>query len=44
MIEEVFKGEEGTAMIDRNLRNFLPMMNLGAAAAQSAARSGPGGR
>jgi membrane protease subunit HflK len=28
MIEEVFKGEEGTVMIDRGLRNFLPMMNL----------------
>jgi hypothetical protein len=31
MIEEVFKGEEGTVIIDRNLRNFLPMMNLGGA-------------
>ena len=30
MIEEVFKGEEGTVIIDRNLRNFLPLMNLGA--------------
>jgi membrane protease subunit HflK len=28
MIEEVFKGDEGTAIIDHNLRNFLPMMNL----------------
>jgi membrane protease subunit HflK len=28
MIEEVFKNEEGTVIIDRNLRNFLPMMNL----------------
>jgi membrane protease subunit HflK len=42
MIEEVFKGEEGTVIIDRNLRNFLPMMNLGGAAtgAQGAARGG----
>ena len=32
MIEEVFKGEKGTVIIDRNLRNFLPMMNLGAGA------------
>ena len=30
MIEEVFKDEKGTALIDRSLRNFLPMMNLGA--------------
>jgi len=29
MIEEVFKNEEGTVIIDRSLRNFLPMMNLG---------------
>jgi len=28
MIEEVFKDEKGTALIDRSLRNFLPMMNL----------------
>jgi membrane protease subunit HflK len=28
MIEEVFKDERGTALIDRSLRNFLPMMNL----------------
>jgi membrane protease subunit HflK len=31
MIEEVFKDEKGTVIIDRNLRNFLPMMNLGGA-------------
>jgi membrane protease subunit HflK len=43
MIEEVFKGEEGTVMIDRSLKNFLPMMNLGAAAAQSGAQR-QGGR
>ncbi|MCL2043950.1 MAG: FtsH protease activity modulator HflK [Treponema sp.] len=29
MVEEVFKDEEGTALIDHNLRNFLPMLNLG---------------
>jgi membrane protease subunit HflK len=28
MIEEVFKGSEGVTIIDRNLDNFLPMMNL----------------
>ncbi|MDR0316520.1 MAG: FtsH protease activity modulator HflK [Treponema sp.] len=28
MVEEVFKEEEGTVIIDRNLRNFLPLMNL----------------
>ena len=28
MIEEVFKDEEGTVIIDRNLRNFLPLMNV----------------
>jgi membrane protease subunit HflK len=31
MIEEVFKDAEGTVIIDRNLSNFLPMMNLGGA-------------
>jgi membrane protease subunit HflK len=31
MIEEVFKDEKGTVVIDRNLRHFLPMMNLGGA-------------
>jgi len=29
MIEEVFKKAEGTALIDRNFKNFLPMKNLG---------------
>jgi membrane protease subunit HflK len=28
MVEEVFKGEEGTTLIDRNLDNFLPLMNM----------------
>jgi modulator of FtsH protease HflK len=32
MIEEVFKNEKGTVIIDRNMRNFLPMMNLGGGA------------
>jgi membrane protease subunit HflK len=31
MVEEVFKDAEGMTIIDRNLANFLPMMNLGAA-------------
>ncbi|MCL2759359.1 MAG: FtsH protease activity modulator HflK [Treponema sp.] len=29
MIEEVFKDEKDMTIIDRNLRNFLPLMNLG---------------
>jgi membrane protease subunit HflK len=28
MIEEVFKDEKGMTLVDRNLRNFLPLMNL----------------
>ena len=43
MVEEVFKGEEGTVIIDRNLKNFLPMMNLGAAV-QGATQRQTGGR
>ena len=31
MMEEVFKDSEGTTLIDRNLDNFLPMMNVGGA-------------
>jgi membrane protease subunit HflK len=38
MIEEVFKGDEGTAIIDRNLRNFLPMMDLGGRASGGGVR------
>ncbi|HCC36413.1 MAG TPA: FtsH protease activity modulator HflK [Treponema sp.] len=34
MIEEVFKDEQGMNVIDRNLRNFLPMMNVGGAGGQ----------
>ena len=29
MVEEVFKDEDGMVVVDRNLRNFLPLMNLG---------------
>ena len=29
MIEEVFKDEKDMTIIDRNLKNFLPLMNLG---------------
>jgi len=29
MIEEVFKDEKDMTLVDRNLRNFLPLMNLG---------------
>jgi len=31
MIEEVFKDEKSVRMIDRNLDNFLPMLNMGGA-------------
>jgi membrane protease subunit HflK len=34
MIEEVFKDEEGTVIIDRNLDNFLPLRNLGSASSR----------
>jgi membrane protease subunit HflK len=29
MVEEVFGGEYGMTIIDRNLKNFLPMLNVG---------------
>ena len=29
MVEEVFKNEKDMVIVDRNLRNFLPLMNLG---------------
>jgi membrane protease subunit HflK len=38
MIEEVFKDSDGMALIDRNLDNFLPMMNVGGAAARQGGR------
>jgi membrane protease subunit HflK len=54
MIEEVFKNEEGTVIIDRNLDNFLPLRNLGSGASRPGRSEGslsaqgnagsPGGR
>jgi membrane protease subunit HflK len=29
MVEEVFKDEKGMTLVDRNLTNFIPLMNLG---------------
>ncbi|MDR2596157.1 MAG: FtsH protease activity modulator HflK [Treponema sp.] len=29
MVEEVFKDEKNTTLIDRNLQNFLPLLNMG---------------
>jgi len=29
MMEHVFSNMEGTVLVDHNLRNFLPMLNLG---------------
>jgi len=29
MIEEVFRSEEGMILLDRNLQNFLPLLNMG---------------
>jgi membrane protease subunit HflK len=46
MVEEVFKDDKGTVIIDRNLNNFLPFKNLnsqGSAASQGNAGL-PGGR
>jgi membrane protease subunit HflK len=39
MIEEVFKNEKDMTIIDRNLRNFLPMMNIAGAVGSSGAGS-----
>jgi membrane protease subunit HflK len=33
MVEEVFKGDEGTVILDRNFNNFLPLRDLGARSA-----------
>jgi membrane protease subunit HflK len=33
MMEEVFRQDKGTVIIDHNLRNFLPLMNIGGASA-----------
>jgi membrane protease subunit HflK len=30
MMEEVFKENDGTVILDRNFDNFLPLRNLGA--------------
>jgi membrane protease subunit HflK len=30
MVEEVFQGDEGTVLLDRNFENFLPLQDLGA--------------
>jgi membrane protease subunit HflK len=43
MVEEVFKDAEGMTIIDRNLKNFLPMMNVGGAV-QNAQTQTQGGR
>ncbi|MDR1868966.1 MAG: FtsH protease activity modulator HflK [Treponema sp.] len=49
MVEEVFKDDEGMTIVDRNLRNFLPMMNVSGAiqsqsAQQNAQQGAQGGR
>jgi membrane protease subunit HflK len=47
MVEEVFKNEKDMTIIDRNLRNFLPMMNLGGVVSSGAvqqAQQAQGGR
>ena len=44
MVEEVFKNEDGMTIIDRNLKNFLPMLNLNSgnrASSQGAAQGAP---
>jgi membrane protease subunit HflK len=38
MVEDVFKNETDVNLIDKNLRNFLPLQNLGQGASQGAAR------
>jgi membrane protease subunit HflK len=47
MVEEVFKNEEGMTIVDRNLKNFLPMLNVGssgAAGGGNTAQGAQGGR
>ncbi len=39
MIEDVFENEKDMTLIDRNLRNFLPMMNVAGAASQQGTSS-----
>jgi membrane protease subunit HflK len=41
-VEEIFSNQENITLIDRNLRNFLPMMNVGGVIGSGAA--GQGGR
>jgi membrane protease subunit HflK len=43
MVEEIFKDANGVTIIDRNLNNFLPMMNLGGAVQNSQQRNGAQG-
>jgi membrane protease subunit HflK len=43
MIEEVFKNEKDVNIIDRNLRNFLPMMNLSGSGQQPQGSLSQGG-
>jgi membrane protease subunit HflK len=40
MIEEVFKDDEGTLLIDRNFDNFLPLRDLGASNRGAASQGG----
>jgi membrane protease subunit HflK len=40
MVEEVFKNEEGMTIIDRNLKNFLPMLNVSGGTASRGTSSG----
>ncbi|MHC6202078.1 FtsH protease activity modulator HflK [Breznakiellaceae bacterium SP9] len=40
MIEEVFKNDDGTVVIDRNFNNFLPLRDLGNARSRPAAAGG----
>jgi membrane protease subunit HflK len=40
MMEEIFKDDTGTDLIDRKLQNFLPIKNLGVAQGTTSAQSG----
>jgi membrane protease subunit HflK len=44
MVEEVFKDEKDMTIIDRNLRNFLPMMNIAGAVQSQPQAQTQGGR
>jgi membrane protease subunit HflK len=42
MVEEVFKDEKDMTIVDRNLKNFLPMLNVGGGnAARTPAQNAP---